>query len=188
MTADYKKLSDEELVFRYAHRNEQAAVNCLFDRYGHLVFGVCAKYLRSTDAAKDATQQVFIKLLEDLRKFEIRHFKSWLYQVSKNHCLMQLRKPIPVVNNEFEGIGDMESDTELHHKIEEERLYDKLETAIAELNAEQKACIDMFYLQKMTYAEISAKMGYSIMQVKSAIQNGRRNLKIKMEAIREVKS
>ncbi|WP_276131990.1 RNA polymerase sigma factor [Polluticoccus soli] len=188
MTADYKKLSDEELVFRYAHRNEPAAVNCLFDRYGHLVFGVCAKYLRNTEAAKDATQQVFIKLLEDLRRFEIQHFKSWLYQVSKNHCLMQLRKPIPVVNNEIASTENVESYSELHHKIEEERLYDKLDAAIAELNTEQKTCVDMFYLQKMTYAEISAKTGYSIMQVKSAIQNGRRNLKIKMEAIREVKS
>jgi RNA polymerase sigma-70 factor (ECF subfamily) len=46
----------------------------------------------------------------------------------------------------------------------------------------------MFYLQKLTYAEIAAKTGYAVSQVKSAIQNGRRNLKIKLEAIREVKS
>ncbi|MCD6063481.1 MAG: polymerase, sigma-24 subunit, subfamily [Flavipsychrobacter sp.] len=188
MTADYKKLSDEELVFRYAHRNEQAAINCLFERYGHQVFGVCVKYLHSSEAAKDAMQQVFIKLLEDLRKFEIQHFKSWLYQVSKNHCLMQLRKPIPVINNQFADIADMASHNELHYKIEEEKLYDKLEAFIGQLGSEQKTCIEMFYLQKLTYAEIAAKTGYAVSQVKSAIQNGRRNLKIKLEAIREVKS
>lgn len=188
MTADYKKLSDEELVFRYAHRNEQAAINCLFERYGHLVFGVCVKYLKSSEAAKDATQQVFIKLLEDLKRFEVQHFKSWLYQVSKNHCLMLLRKPILVVNNEFVTNGDMELEEELHHKIEEEQLYTSLEMAITELSTEQKKCIELFYLEKLTYAEIAAKTGYSILQVKSAIQNGRRNLKIKLEAIRKVKS
>lgn len=100
---------------------------------------------------------------------------------------MQLRKSVPVVNNELITNVDMESDNGLHHKIEEERLYDELEAAVAGLNTEQKTCIELFYLQKLTYAEISAKTGYSILQVKSAIQNGRRNLKIKMEAIRKVK-
>jgi RNA polymerase sigma-70 factor (ECF subfamily) len=101
---------------------------------------------------------------------------------------MLLRKPILVVNNEFVTNGDMELEEELHHKIEEEQLYTSLETAITELSTEQKKCIELFYLEKLTYAEIAAKTGYSILQVKSAIQNGRRNLKIKLEAIRKVKS
>lgn len=186
VTADYRKLSDEELIFRYVHRQEQVAVNCLFERYGHLVFGVCVKYLKNSEAAKDAMQQVFIKLLEDLKRFEIQHFKPWLYQVAKNYCFMQLRRPIPVEGNEFTDAADMESDYELHHKIEQEQLYGRLEAAVNELNAEQKQCIELFYLQKLTYAEIVAKTGYSILQVKSAIQNGKRNLKIKLGAVRKV--
>lgn len=184
--ADYRKLSDEELIFRYVHRQEQVAINCLFERYGHLVFGVCVKYLKNSDAARDAAQQIFIKLLDDLKRFEVEHFKPWLFQVTKNFCFMQLRKPIPVVGNEFVDAADMESDSELHHKIEQEHLYTHLEAAVNALNAEQKKCIELFYQHKLTYAEIAAKTGYSVLQVKSAIQNGRRNLKIKLEAIRKV--
>lgn len=187
-SGDYRKLADEELIHRYVHRQEDIAVNVLFERYGHLVFGVCLKYLKEKEAAKDAMQQIFIKLLDDLKRFEVQHFKSWLYQVSKNYCFMQLRRTVPVVNNEFstgEGV-DMEFEEGWHHKIEQEQLLDKLEAAITQLNEEQKRCIELFYLQKLTYAEISAKTGYTILQVKSAIQNGKRNLKIKLEASRNV--
>lgn len=184
--ADYRKLSDEELIHRYVHKHEPVAINCLYERYGHLVYGVCVKYLKDAEAAKDATQQIFIKLLDDLKRFEVTHFKSWLYQVSKNHCFMQLRKNIPVVNNEFATTADVEFEDDWHHKIEQEELLDKLESAMTTLNQEQRTCIELFYLQKMTYAEISAKTGYNMLQVKSAIQNGRRNLKIKLEASRNV--
>ena len=185
---DYKKLSDEELVFRYAQRNEHTAFTYLFERYGHLVYGVCLKYLKDTEAAKDAMQQVFIKLLEDLKRFKIEKFKPWLYQVAKNHCFMQLRKPVPIVDNKVELSADMELEDEWHHKVEEEELLDKLEEAIKELNEEQPVCIELFYLQKKTYAEIAAQTGYTPMQVKSGIQNGKRNLKLKLEAQRNVKT
>jgi RNA polymerase sigma factor (sigma-70 family) len=185
--ADYKKLSDEELVFRYAHRQEAISINYLFERYGHLVFGICLKYLKNTDAAKDATQQIFIKLLDDLKRFEIERFKPWLYQVAKNYCLRLLRKAATVVN-EINSATNMEFEEEWHQKIEQEELLDELERAIKLLNEEQRSCIEMFYLQLMNYNDIAQKKGCTLMQVKSAIQNGRRNLKIKMEASRNVRS
>lgn len=189
MQGDYKKLSDEELVFRYAHRGEQIAFTCLFERYGHLVFGVCLKYLKDTEAAKDATQQIFIKLLEDLKRFKIETFKPWLYQVAKNFCFMQLRKVTPIVNNEIKtnDDADMEFEDDWHQKIEKEQMLDRLEVAVTELNEEQRVCIDLFYLQKKTYQEIAIQTGYTLLQVKSAIQNGKRNLKIKLEASQGVR-
>jgi len=187
-TSDYRKLSDEELVYRYAHRQEQVAINYLFERYGHLVFGVCCKYLRHTEAAKDAMQQIFIKLLDDLPKYNIERFKPWLFQVTKNYCLMQLRQSMPVVNNSFDtGSDDMEFEENLHHKVEEEAMLNRLEQAVDALNEEQKACISLFYLQKLTYAEVAAQTGFTIIQVKSHIQNGKRNLKIKLELMGGVK-
>jgi RNA polymerase sigma factor (sigma-70 family) len=183
---DYKKLSDEELVFRYAQRSEQAAFTNLFERYGHLVYGICLKYLKDADTAKDAMQQIFIKLLEDLKRFKIDCFKPWLYQVSKNHCFMQLRKTVHEVSGEIDSGADMEFDDGWHHKIEQEQLLDDLELCITELAAEQQVCIRMFYLEKMSYADIAQRTGYTMLQVKSAIQNGKRNLKLKLEAKRKV--
>ncbi len=64
----------------------------LFERYTHLVFGVCMKYLKNTYDAEDAVMGIFEKLMTDLKNHEVRDFKNWLYRVSKNHCLMILRK------------------------------------------------------------------------------------------------
>lgn len=190
--SDYRKLSDEELVHRYAHRNESLAFNQLFERYGHLVYGVCLNLLKNTEAAKDATQQIFIKLLDDLKRFTITHFKPWLFRVARNHCFMQLRSAAPdtyaLSPDEEADRFDMEFEDETHQKIEDERLLNGLEEAMKELNEEQRACINLFYLEKLTYSEISARLGCTLMQVKSHIQNGRRNLKIKMEALRNVQS
>jgi RNA polymerase sigma-70 factor (ECF subfamily) len=181
-SSDYRKLPDEELIYRFVHKQEQVAITYLYERYAHLVLGVCCKYLNDTEAAKDATQQIFIRLLDDLKKYTIEKFKPWLCQVARNYCLMQLRQSIPVVNNEFITNMDMEFEEDMHQKIEQEKTYEKLEDALKELNDEQRTCIEMFYLKKMTYAGISQQTGYTLLQVKSFIQNGKRNLKIKLEA------
>ena len=180
--SDYKKFPDDELVYRYVNLHDNTAINYLYERYGHLVFGVCFKYLKDADAAKDTTQQIFIKMLDDLNRFHINNFKPWLFKVAKNTCLMQLRSKQPEVDNKIEISDDMEFEQEMHQKIEQEEKLNNLENALKQINEEQRACIELFYLQKLTYAEIVQKTGYTLLQVKSFIQNGKRNLKIKMEA------
>ena len=178
--SDYRKLSDEEVIHRYVHRHEHSAFNCLYDRYAHLVLGICFKYLNNGEAAKDATQQIFIKLLEDLKRFRIEFFKGWLMQVVRNHCLMQLRQSLPVVNNTIELGENMEFEDDVHPVAEREQLIQLLESALTELNEEQRKCVELFYLRKMNYAAIAQQTGYTLMQVKSHIQNGKRNLKNKL--------
>lgn len=186
-TQDYRKISDEELVSRYSERGEHQAFAALFERYSHLVYGVCLKYLKDTEGAKDAMQQIFIKLLEDLKKFEISYFKAWLYKVARNHCLMQLRKDEQTAPVENIADNDMEFEDEWHQKIQEEHFLNELEAAIQELSKEQRICIRYFYLQKMSYAEVARQANYDLNTVKSAIQNGKRNLKIRLAALLEEK-
>lgn len=184
---DYKKLTDEELIQRYTERSEHMAFATLFERYSHLVYGVCVKQLKDAENAKDATQQIFIKLLEDLKKFQLTNFKAWLYTVAKNHCYMILRKDNPVVHKENIA-DDVEFEDEWHQKVKEEHFLTELETAIQELSKEQRICIRYFYLQKMSYAEIARQANYDLNTVKSAIQNGKRNLKIKLAGLLQEKS
>lgn len=179
--SDYRKLTDEDVVHRYVHRHEHTAFTCLYDRYAHIVLGICCKYLSNVEEAKDATQQIFIKLLEDLKRFEIVNFKPWLMQVTRNYCLMQLRKSIPVTNNTVELAQDMDFEDDLHPEIEYEVLLEYLEVAVAALSDEQRICIEAFYLKKKTYATIAQETGYTLMQVKSNIQNGKRNLRNKIQ-------
>ena len=82
------KLDDLQLVAQYKQTENNTFVGVLFQRYTHLIVGVCLKYLKDEDDAQDASMQIFEKLLKDLKKHEIQQFKAWLHMVCKNYCLM----------------------------------------------------------------------------------------------------
>jgi RNA polymerase sigma factor (sigma-70 family) len=176
-----KNLSDEELVYAYASKRNSDALGILYQRYAHLVYGVCMKYLKQAEPARDATMQIFEKLIADLPRFEIRFFKAWLMRVTRNHCLMQLRQN-PHATKLVEEFPELhvEYREDLHPVLEREEMLNRMEEALQELGEEQQRCIILFYLHKKTYTEIMTETGYTFMQVKSYIQNGKRNLKNKL--------
>jgi RNA polymerase sigma-70 factor (ECF subfamily) len=139
-------------------------------------------YLDEEEKAKDAAMQVFENLFTILTRHEIRNFKSWLHVVTKNHCLMQIReqKQHQIIRDEWEKVypDNMESPLFLNPYDEKEKSLIGLEEAIGMLSKEQRICIELFYLKKKSYSEIVEITGDSYLQVKSHIQNGKRNLKI----------
>ncbi len=181
MNSQIKNSSDEALVDMYRTSKSTEAFGLLYERYSHLVYGVCMKYLKDVDNAKDATMQIFEKLITDLPRHEVQVFKAWLYRVAQNHCLMILRS-----NNHLTKSVDVFSENsvefidELHLKVEKEIQLTKMEDSLKDLNEDQRRCVEMFYLEKKTYIEIMQETGFNFMQVKSFIQNGKRNLKQKM--------
>lgn len=181
------KLSDLELVSEYQKSEDSKYVGELFNRYAHLVLGVCLKYLKDSDKSQDAVMQIFEKLMTDLKQQNIQNFKSWLHVVSKNYCLMQLRKKKPVSSGEsFENAErTIESTSEIDDIEMKEKHLVQLEQAIEELKPEQRNCIKLFYLEKKCYQEVAENTGYSEKQVKSYIQNGKRNLKLIITQYRE---
>jgi len=179
---DISSLSDLELVSFYQATGDKELVGELFRRYTRFVFLVCMNYLDEEEKAKDAAMQVFENLFTGLKKHDIRNFKSWLHVVTKNHCLMQLRgqKQQQIIREEWQKVyaGDMESPLLLNPYDEKEESLIDLEEAILMLSKEQRICIELFYLKKKSYNEIVEITGDSYLQVKSHIQNGKRNLKI----------
>ncbi len=177
-------LSDEELIIRYKKSNNQEIIGELYTRYSHLVYGVCLKYLKNVPEAKDTLMHVFEKLIVGLKKYDISFFKSWLYQLAKNECLMKLRKKSKTHFQEIEQY-DWEDNTqdEIKEKEEKEEELQLLEKAIDKLNDKQKVCIELFYLKKMSYQEVVNQTNFTLKEVKSAIQNGKRKLKIIMEEL-----
>lgn len=171
------KLSDIELIKAYQKENAQKFTAELFSRYAHLVFGVSLKYLKSEPEAKDLTQNVYTVIQKKLKTHEVTNFSSWLHQLTKNECLMGLRRNkrielVPLTENNLE-----EEDSHIDEKI---LLETKIETLLKELEnlkPAQKECMKLFYLKKMSYREITSSTPYSEKEVKSYIQNGKRNLK-----------
>jgi RNA polymerase sigma factor (sigma-70 family) len=185
---DLKTQSDENLVINYQNTKNNLVVGELFKRHSLMCYAVCMKYLKNDDAAHDATMNIFEKLFNDLQKHQINNFKSWLHTVCKNHCLIFLRKPNVLVSiDESEEENShlfMQLSNVLNHddnKHEKEEKLQVLEQSIFELKDKQRECIELFFLKQKSYQEISKQTGYTENEVKSYIQNGKRNLKILLE-------
>lgn len=177
----YSHISDGELLGYYYADGNQEWIGLLLQRYTLLLLGVCMKYLKNETEAKDCVQQIFLKVLTEAPKYKIDYFKSWLYMVAKNHCLMRLRDKGGKGVKELNDIHLAETESNKEELLQSEKTYDLLAEAITELNEDQRVCVHLFYLQKQSYQQISERSGYSLMQVKSYIQNGKRNLKIILE-------
>ncbi len=175
--------SEKDIIKAYQATGDLELLGTLYDQHIHLVYGVCLKYLKNREDSKDAVMQIFEKILVDLKKTEIEHFQSWLYVVSRNYCLMQLRKNRP--EEEIRDTGEyspeyfMENPGFLHHNNEDviEKNKKRLKKCLDQLSEQQKSCVALFYLEEKCYKEIADITQYELKKVKSYIQNGKRNLK-----------
>lgn len=175
-------LPDGDLVRDYKQSGNMDSLAVLFQRYMDLLYGVCLKYLKDPESAKDAVMQIFEELVQKLTKHEVDNFKSWLYTLAKNYCLMQLRTPKNLKTTEFRPESmQLDQDVHLNGMMEKEENLQKLEKCLQTLSGEQKMAVELFYLQNKCYREISELTGIEWNKVRSYIQNGRRNLKLCME-------
>lgn len=177
-------LTDEQLVKRYSQSHDQDVIGVLFERYTHLLFTVCYKYLQNDAEAEDTVMFVFEKLFEELKKTEVLNFRSWVYTLCKNQCLMQLRqrKSNDAAKEKMlaqldEEIMEFESDLHLINGGSDEHRIRYLETALGELKNEQRQCIELFYINQKSYKEVELITGLTYNEVKSHLQNGKRKLK-----------
>jgi RNA polymerase sigma-70 factor (ECF subfamily) len=170
--------SDEELLSLYVATSNQEVLGKLYSRYIPLVYGLCLKYLHHQQDAEDAVMQIYEGLIDKCLNHEISNFKSWLYSVTKNHCLQIIRKTTPKY---FEEISNQVVETEpFLHLIDDSNDKEKelaLNRCLAGLPKDQLKCITSFFFDSCSYADIVLMTGYTLNKVKSYIQNGKRNLK-----------
>lgn len=178
----YQHISDAGILENYYADRNNKWLGIILQRYTLMLYGVCMKYLKNEEEARDSVQQIFLKAITELQKYRVEYFKSWIYSVARNHCLMQLREKGRFTGELNENIPspDEEGIIPLNH-LEKDRKLNYISASLEELNEDQKKCIQMFYLEKKSYQEIVSSTGYTLMQVKSHIQNGKRNLKILVE-------
>lgn len=183
--------TDEELLSLFYKDGNNYWLGCLLERYTLLMLGVCLKYLKNMEDAKDAVQQIFTNLITNLRKHKVLHFKAWLLIVTRNYCLMQYRKKNKKNTIELTDKLYIEDNLTIEVNKEEDLLKnittEQIIDSLSSLNKEQRICIDLFYLQQKSYKDIINVSGFTFKQVKTYIQNGKRNLKaIIMQKIKSI--
>ena len=177
----WNHIEDKELLQKFYSDGNNYWLGLLLERYTLLLFGVCMKYLKDEEEAKDAVQQIFLKAIIELQKYKVEFFKSWLYIVAKNQCLMKLRTKQNHPSVELSDNIYSDESTGIYWMQNKEKILSMIEDGLHELNSEQKTCVTLFYLQKKSYQEITTTTGYNLLQVKSFIQNGKRKLKLIVE-------
>lgn len=168
-------LTDDEIIRQYRNDQDPALIGVLFERYSHLIYAVSFNYLKDEDECKDAVIQIFENLGRDLLKYQIQYFSSWLHTVTRNHCLkiISSKKEFVPLKEDYHSNQEDDSDDP-----EFEKYLPHLAEAIKNLNDDQRRCVELFYLRELSYKDIADQTGYNLNQVKSFIQNGKRNLKI----------
>ena len=174
--------SDQELLAAAILEKRPVASSVLFSRYMELVYGVCLKYMGHKVDAQDELMHVYELFVKKIKVHDVENVKSWLYVLTKNHCLGVLRKQ-KRNTEKFDQFAVMYSEEEYHplNRDSKEDTLLKLEGCIEGLNEMQTACIKSFYYEKKSYEEISELLKIDWNKIRSNIQNGRRNLKICME-------
>lgn len=175
MESNPNTYSDEQLVQLFKQQGNRQALGILYRRYAHLVLGLCLDYLKQREDAQDAVMDIFEKATSKLSEQAVDNFRPWLFYVTRNHCIDRLRKQLRHVPSEFSDLLFVES-TEDARPIEDERI-ELLSEALSALKPHQRDCINLFYLQGNSYDQVAQKTGFTEKEVKSFLQNGRRNLK-----------
>jgi RNA polymerase sigma factor (sigma-70 family) len=178
------RLPDADLVILYKESGDLTILGELYQRYMDLIYGVCLKYLKEPEQAKDSVMAIFEELTLKLRKHEVTHFKAWLHQLARNHCLMYLRSPRN--KNSLPLPEELMHSAETEHLnavMEKEQHLQQMSRCLETLGPEQRQTVEAFYLQEKSYQEISESTGMDWNRVRSLIQNGRRNLRNCMEKL-----
>lgn len=180
--SSFSKEPDESLLDKYHSSNDLAVLGELYAKHSEMVYYVCLRYFKEEEKSKDAVMQLFEELIVKVKKQHIQDFSKWLYVVAKNFCLMELRsakKYLEISTDEF-----VEFPPNLHPQesyAEKEERLSLLENCMEKLPEKQRVSIDLFFINQKCYQEVVEMTGFSMKDVKSFIQNGKRNLKNCME-------
>ena len=136
---------DKELIQQYKASGSLNILGELYQRYMELVYGVCLKYLKEPEEAKDCVLNIFEELVTKLKKHDVDNFKAWLYRLTKNHCLMKLRKrkivPVPIAIGIDNSFMQSEENVHLDSELGKEENFKQMQYCLGQLNEQQRQVI-----------------------------------------------
>jgi len=159
--------SDTEIIKDYCDNGSQRAANAFVRNHQKFVYSTALRFLKNREDAEDASQEVFIKALKNLKNFRgDSNVKTWLYRITSNVCTNVLRKiklgKIFSYGNDTEEFYDIATnDISAQKKIENKEFEEKFLNALDKLPKKQRETFALRYYEEMTYEEISKVLGTS---------------------------
>jgi len=175
-------LTDSQLIALYLQEQDARYFSQLYRRYAGKVFAKCISMLSDHGIARDATQDVFIKILLNLSKFtEQSSFSTWVYSITYNYCIDLIRKKKKniLIFTEDMGRVSTEKEVEIPDSVILEMETNRLEKVMDKLPVGDKAILDMKYTEDMSIREI----GEVLNKTESAIEMQIMRAKIKAQGI-----
>ena len=163
--------SDEKLIAEYLEGDE-SPLEILVERYAGYVFNFIHKYVRDINSAQDLTQEVFIKVWKNIRKFDPdRNFKVWIFQIARNTVFDFLRKRKEINFSQFEKedeIYDIADSDPLPSEIfDRKNIREKVQEATQALSEKYQEVITLYYQNQLNFREIAEVTGEPIDTIKS---------------------
>ena len=185
--------ADEAEWAQAAAAGDKAAFSRLVEKHKQSVYGLCYRLLGSTEEARDAAQEAFVRAYTGIREFDVRQpFAAWVLRIARNHSIDLLRRRRPMLALQSEGRGDEASEAfvapELADRyavtgeqaVQEEEAQRDLDLAVAALPPRYREVIALFHVQHKSYAEIAATLHVPMGTVMTWLHRARKELKAQL--------
>jgi len=170
--ADTEEKDDKTIIYKYLQGNEES-LEFLVKKYIKPIYGFAYKNVGDASAAEDVTQEVFVKVWKNIRKFDLqKDFKPWIFQIAKNTSIDYLRKRKTVPFSRFENEHGQNILTETMAD-KKQNLLESLDTRrefaeiMESLSKKDRQLIGMRHSQGMSFREIAKSLQQSINTIKS---------------------
>lgn len=174
-----KNLTDQELM-RLVQEGDFSPASEIFERYSTRIYNFAYRFLRNSEAAEDATQEVFVKMLKHAQQFHgDAKLSTWLFSITANLCRDHLRKADNKPKEGEEVLATLSAPgavaPDAHLEAKENEL--RVQNALEHLTPEQKEAILLSRYQGLSYAEIAQIAGCSEGAVKTRVFRAMETLK-----------
>ena len=183
-TKKISELTDSEVIARFRLAQDQTYFTVLYHRYAKKVFGKCYSMLLDEGLARDATQEIFIKILMNLIKFNDQSsFSTWVYSITYNYCIDVIRKKKKVQTIYTEDVSRIKNDTDddIPNSVILEMKQERLSKVLDVLPPGDKAILLMKYIDELQIKDIAEVLD----KTESAIKMQIMRAKIKAQTLHD---
>lgn len=181
---NYSNNNDNILLTQYVANADEQILNKLLEKYYPIIYGYTYSKVKEEAITSDITQQVLEKLYASLKKNKVENIRYFTLSITKNTIIDHFRKAKfeksskEKFSNNLETIVENQAEIRLSGELDRDRTENQLLECIDQLPTNQRECIIYFYFEELSYKEIAERSSFSFNEIKSYIQNAKRNLKI----------